>query len=168
MHTNAWFLAFVCSTAFAQSELAASEQTLNASRFELGLAPEVTLVGLTYGVRPEVLYRFGEVHSASRLRFAVGFFSGLEQFFLPVSFGYRAVFRQKHVVHPLLGAGLEYQGRFTSGFHPIHAGGIYLEGGVSFQVAPRWSVGLLAQIDVMFIGTPGFGLGPRAFLTWRL
>ena len=168
MRTSVLLLLLVGSFALAENGIVSREPRFNASRFELGLPAEVTLVGLTYGVRPEVLYRFGELGSVSRLRLAVGFFNGPEQFFLPVSLGYRAVFRQPRVVHPIVGVGLEYQGRFTSGFHPIHAGGAYVEGGVSFQVAYRWTVGVLAQVDVMFIETPGFGLGPRAFIAWRL
>ncbi len=168
MRTSALWLVLLAGPAIAQELSVAPEPDRFASRFELGLPAEVTLVGLTYGVRPEVLFRFGEPGTVSRLRLAVGLFDGPDQFFLPVSLGYRAVFRQAYRVHPVVGAGLEYQARFTSSFHPVHAGGVYLEGGVGVQVAPRWTVGAMAAVDVMFLGTPGFGLSPRLFVTWQL
>lgn len=168
MRTSALFVLLACASASAEELTEAPEPERFASRFELGLPVEVTLVGLTAGVRPEVLYRPGEPGTVSRVRFAIGFFGGPDQFFLPVSLGYRAVFRQAHLVQPLVGAGLEYQGRFVSDFHPVHAFGAYLEGGVAFQVAARWSVGALLSMDVMFFGTPGFGLSPRVLVSFKL
>lgn len=139
-----------------------------AARFEFGVPVEVTLVGLTGGLRPEVLFRPGGLATVSRIRIAVGFFGGPEQFFLPVSLGYRAVFRQGQVVQPLVGVGLELQHRFVSDLTPVRAFGGYLEGGVGFEVARGWSVGVLLAVDVMVVGMPGFGLGPRAFFTAQL
>jgi hypothetical protein len=98
----------------------------------------------------------------------VGLFAGPEQLFLPISLGYRAVFRQGAVVHPLVGAGLELQHRFVSDLPPVRAFGGYLEGGVGFEVAPGWSVGALLAVDVMVLGEPGVGVGPRVFFTARL
>ena len=51
---------------------------------------------------------------------------------------------------------------------PVRAFGGYLEGGVGFEVAPGWSVGALLAVDVMVVGMPGFGFGPRVFFTARL
>jgi hypothetical protein len=104
----------------------------------------------------------------SRLRFAVGLFAGPEQLFLPISLGYRAVFRQGAVVQPLVGVGVELQHRFVSDLPAVRAFGGYLEGGVGFEVARGWTVGALLAVDVMVVGMPGFGFGPRAFFTARL
>jgi len=111
------------------------------ARFTLGLPVEVTLVGLTYGVRPEVLYRFGGVGTVSRLRLAVGVLDGPDQLFVPLSLGYRAVFRQAHRVRPEVGAGLELQHRLVSDFDAVRQYGVYVEGGLGSPsiAAGRWA-----------------------------
>lgn len=166
MRTSALVLGLLAGSALGQTATAA-DATL-ASRFELGLPAEVTLVGLTAGARPELLFRPGEPGSRSRIRLAVGLFGGPEQLFLPVSLGYRACFRQGLTVQPLVGVGVELQHRFVADFPPVRSFGAYLEAGVAFAVAPRWTVGALLTTDVMFVGTPGFGFGPRAFVTVQL
>jgi hypothetical protein len=137
------------------------------SRFELAVPAEVTLVGLTFGVRPELLFRPGEPGTVSRLRLAFGVLAGKDQLFLPLSLGYRAQFRQAHVVQPMLGAGLELQHRLVSDFEPVRQFGVYLEAGVGFAVSPRVSVGLMFGMDLMLFGGPGFGFGPRLAAGWR-
>jgi hypothetical protein len=139
-----------------------------AERFTFGLPAEVTLVGLTYGARPEVLYRFGERRSRSRIRFAVGLLDGPEQLFVPISLGYRAILRQHGVVRPSLGGGVEMQQRFVPDYMTVRQYGAYVEGGVEVAFAPKWSVGTIVALDVMVAGGKGAGLGPRLFLTREL
>ena len=164
MPTSALLLAGVLATAAAEREAPTSHD----SRLELGIPAEVTLVGLTGGVRPELLFRPAEPGSASRLRVAVGLLIGPEQLFIPISLGYRAVYRQGRVVQPLVGAGLELQHRLVGDAPPVRSLGLYLEGGVGFAITPRWSVGVLVTVDVMMLGVPGFGFGPRLTVSWRL
>lgn len=149
--------------------LAASVATSDepSTRLELQVPVEVTLVGLTWGVRPELLVRPGEVGTVSRLRVAVGVFIGRDQVFLPLSLGYRAVFRQGRIVQPAVGAGLELQHRLVSDLAPVRQFGVYVEGGVGFAVSPRLSLGLMVALDLMLVGGPGIGLGPRLFAGWR-
>jgi hypothetical protein len=139
-----------------------------AQRFTLGLPAEVTLVGLTYGARPEVLYRFGERGSRSRIRLAVGLLDGPEQLFVPISLGYRAIFRQDGVVRPSVGAGVEMQQRFVPDYMTVRQYGVYVEGGLEIAFAPKWSVGTIVALDVMVAGGKGAGLGPRLFVTREL
>jgi hypothetical protein len=139
-----------------------------AERFTLGLPAEVTLVGLTYGARPEVLYRFGERRARSRIRVAVGLLDGPEQLFVPISLGYRAIFRQHGVVRPSIGGGVEMQQRFVPDYMTVRQYGVYVEGGVEVAFAPKWSVGTIVALDVMVAGGKGAGLGPRLFLTREL
>lgn len=137
------------------------------SWLELGLHGEVTIVGFTYGVRPELLFRLGPPGTASRLRLSFGILGGPDQLFVPVSIGYRAMYRQHATVRPLFGAGLEVQTRLVADAEPVRAYGAYLEGGVGFAFLDRFSVGAVVGVDVMVFGAPGVGLGPRVFLTWR-
>ena len=138
------------------------------ARFTIAVPAEVTVVGLTYGVRPEVLYRFGGAAAVSRLRLAVGVLEGPDQWFVPLSFGYRAVFRQAHRVQPAVGGGLELQHRLVSDFHAVRQYGVYVEGGLGVALDRRWSVGAMVAIDVMLYGGPGVGLGPRLVVAARL
>lgn len=158
MRTSAMALGLLASMA------AANEPQ---SRFEVQLPVEVTLVGLTWGVRPEFLIRPGEPGSVSRLRVAIGVLAGKDQIFLPLSVGYRAVFRQGQLVQPSLGAGLELQHRIVEDLAPIRQWGVYLEGGVGFSVTPQLSLGAMVSMDVMLLGGPGIGLGPRIFAGWH-
>lgn len=147
--------------------LLASRATAQESRWEVAVPVEVTLVGLTFGVRPEVLFRPGAPGTVSRLRLAVGVLGGPDQLFVPLSLGYRAQFRQGHVVQPALGLGLELQHRVVSDFPAVRQFGFYLEGGVAFAVSAQLSLGLLLGVDLMLFGGPGFGFGPRLAASWR-
>ncbi|MCX5743501.1 MAG: hypothetical protein NT062_13490 [Proteobacteria bacterium] len=146
----------------------ASDGAWSHTRFTVALPAEVTVVGLTYGVRPEVLYRFGDRGAVSRLRLAVGFLDGPDQLFIPLSLGYRAVLRQAHRIRPEVGAGVELQHRLVSDFPAVRQYGVYVEGGVGVAVDDRLSLGLVVAIDVMLYGGPGLGLGPRVFASWQL
>ena len=138
-----------------------------ASRFELNVPAEVTLVGLTYGTRPELLVRFGGPSSVSRLRVAAGIFGGAEQIFVPFSLGYRAVFRPEKRVQPLLGVGLEVQLRGVSDYRLVRQFGAYLETGLGIMLDRHWSIGAMFTFDLMIFGGPGFGFGPRVHAGYR-
>ncbi len=159
--------ALVLATAAARAD--APDRCATApARFTLALPAEITVVGLTYGARPEVLYRPGAPASASRLRLAVGVLDGPDQLFIPLSLGYRAVFRGRHRVQPAVGAGVELQHRLVSDYPAVRQYGVYVEGGVGVAATPRLAFGVMVAIDVMLYGGPGAGLGPRVFASWRL
>lgn len=145
-----------------------AEPAWTPARFTIAVPAEVTVVGLTYGLRPEVLYRFGDGRAVGRLRLAVGVLDGPDQLFVPVSAGYRASFRQVARVRPAVGVGVELQHRLVSDFHAVRQYGLYVEGGLDVAIAPRWSIGAMVAIDVMLYGGPGVGLGPRLGVAWRL
>lgn len=162
MRTEALALVLVASSALAQ------ERPAPPTWLELGLHGEVTIVGLTYGARPELLFRLGPEGTASRLRLSFGVLGGPDQLFIPVSLGWRAVYRQHAVVRPLFGTGLELQNRLAAGHDIVRQYGLYLEGGVAFALdRGRFTVGALLGLDIMFFGGPGVGIGPRVFVTWR-
>jgi hypothetical protein len=135
------------------------------ARFTLVLPAEVTIVGLTYGIRPELLYRPGAPDAASRLRIAVGLLDGPDQLFVPLSVGYRAVYRGRQRVQPAVGVGLELQHRLVSDYPAVRQYGLYVEGGVGFAATPQLAFG---AIDLMLYGGPGVGLGSRVFASWQL
>jgi hypothetical protein len=160
MRTEAAVLVAVLCAASANAEAASS-------RFELNVAAEVTLVGLTFGVRPELLFRPGDEGTVSRLRLAVGVLAGPDQLFVPLSLGYRAQFRQAQVVQPLVGVGVELQHRFVSDLSPVRQFGAYLEFGVGFAITQHFALQAILGADLMVLGGPGFGFGPRLGVGWR-
>ena len=137
-------------------------------RFAISLPVEVTLVGLTIGIRPDVLFRFGCPGSRSRIRFAVGLLTGRDQLFLPISLGYRAVFRNAELVQPSVGIGLEQQRRFVSDFATVVQSGFYVEANVGFALSPKFKIGFGTSLDLMLVGGPGAGLGLNMFTSVRL
>ena len=137
------------------------------SHFEVAVPLEVTLVGLTFGVRPEVLFRPGDVGTVSRLRLAFGVLGGPDQLFLPLSLGYRAQFRQASVVQPAVGLGVELQHRVVNDLPAVRQFGAYLEFGLGFAVSPRVSLSAMFGMDLMLVGGPGIGFGPRVAAGWR-
>jgi hypothetical protein len=135
-------------------------------RLEYGLSPEITLVGLAYGARAEVLLRLGEEGSASRLRLAPGLLVGPEFVYTPLALGYRALFNSRGVVRPLVGFGLEYQQRSVHDAPPARQLGLYVETGLAVGLGRHLSVGLVGGLDVTFLGGPGAGLSGRLLLGW--
>jgi hypothetical protein len=138
------------------------------SPVQLGVSPEMTLVGLAYGLRPEVNYRLGGPGTASRLRASVGALIGPDSFYLPVSIGYRALYRESQTLRPLLGAGLELQNRIVSDAPAASSLALYLEGGLMVALGERLSAGAVAGADVTLVGGLGAGLSIKACLGWAL
>lgn len=154
----------VALAAFAVSQDAHADSWRE--RFEVGLAPELTLVGLAGGARAQLAWLPGGPRSVSRMLLTPGFLVGPEFDYVPVGLGYRAVFRAGRVVRPLVGAGVEYQHRDVSDAPAARQLAVYLEGGSMFAVAPQWMVGAAVGMDVTVAGGFGFGLLGRAIVTW--
>jgi hypothetical protein len=133
----------------------------------LELGAEATLVGLTFGLRPELLLQPGGPGTVSQIRFALGVFRGPDQTFIPASVGYRAHFRSTQTFQPLVGAGLEMQSRLVNDLPPVNQYGLYLEGGLAVGLSPSTFLGVMFSADLMFFGGPGFGFGPRLFFGFR-
>lgn len=136
------------------------------AQLEVGIAPEVTVVGLSAGARAEVTWRPGAEGTASRLRVAPGYLVGPEFQYVPVALGYRAVYRSQARVRPVLGAGAELQHRWVADAAPVTQLGAYLEAGVLFGFGPHLSVGVLGTLDVTFLGGAGAGLAGRGYVGW--
>ena len=124
---------------------------------------EVSVVGLSYGPRFELLWRFGAPGTVSHLRTTIAVLPGPEFVFVPIGLGYRAVFRQDKTLQPLVGIGYEAHLFLTDG--PVFAqwAALYLEGGAGVAVSDRVSVGAAVSVDWTFAGEQGPGLQGRVF-----
>jgi len=143
---------------------AAEDSGTIADHFSAGAGAEVDLVGLAYGVRPELLFR-PVADAGAHIRLAVGFLAGPEITFLPVALGYRHVFRLGRKVQPHLGAGVEWQTFWYGGETPASRPSIYAETGFEFQVSRGAWVGL--QYGPDFSPSNLFGFGFVGRLTFR-
>lgn len=133
----------------------AAESLIAARRFTLAASAEVNLVGLCFGPRLELNWRPFEPGSASRVRLAIAFDYGPEFFYIPVALGYRAVYRQAHVVRPLVGVGVEAQQFVISDAPTISRLSGYLEGGVLFGFDEHWDAGAVLSLEYAPAFSPG-------------
>lgn len=128
-----------------------------ADHFSIGIPAEVDLVGLAFGVRPELLWRPFDAEGAAELRFAVGVAVGPELAFVPIDLGVRAHWFPRKTVHPITGLGGEVQTIHAAHIASVVRPAVYVELGVDVDVSAAWSVGVLAEVD--FAPPPAFGLG---------
>lgn len=128
-----------------------------AERFSVGLPIEANLVGLSFGVHPELLYRPFRPDGWFHLRAATGFTAGPELSSVPLSLGFREVFFFGKRVQPGLGAGVQLQNFIPYGHAPVTRLDMTMEATLDVQVAEGWTVG--AQLSPEFGMVGGFGLG---------
>lgn len=128
---------------------------INPDHFSIGIPAEVDLLGLAFGVRPELLWRpFG---GATHLRLATGLMAGPELAFVPLSLSVRGRWFLQSRVHPIAGIGGELQ-TFYASDHPVVARLAYFgELGVDVDITQPWSVGLVFEPG--FSPAPLFGFG---------
>lgn len=131
----------------------------------LGL--EASVIGLSFGPRAELLWRFGAPGSVSRLRTTIGVMPGPELVFVPIGIGYRAVFREHAIVRPFAGLGYEAHFFLTDGPAYAQWAAIYFEGGCAFGVTDRVSIGAATSLDWTLVGERGPGLQGRVFGGYR-
>jgi len=124
---------------------------------------EVSIIGLSFGPRVELLRRLGPPGSVSHLRTTVGVLIGPEFVFVPTGLGYRAVFRQDKTIQPFVGLGYEAHFFLTKGPIFVQWAAAYLEGGSGFAITDRISVGAAVSLDWSFAGEGGPGLQTRLF-----
>ncbi len=65
------------------------------------------------------------------------------------------------MVQPLVGLGVELQHRFVPDSDVVRQLGGYLELGLGFAVSKHVRLQVILGADLMVLGGPGFGFGPR-------
>lgn len=177
MRTDAAFTAallclLVTPVALAQetgvSEVTETAPPSLADRFSLGAGAEVDLVGLAYGVRPEVLFRPFEDDGGPHLRLAVGLMAGPELTFLPVAVGYRHIFSEGRRVRAHLGLGYEQQTFWYGGDSPVSRPAFYAETGWEILVGRKAWLGLQFAPDLAPFSLFGFGFATRVTFRYDL
>jgi len=149
------FSFLIVLTSIASSSATAA--SLDAEHFSAGLPVEVDLVGLAFGLHPELLWRPFDPEGAFHLRAATGVMVGPELTLVPVSLGFREVFLPTRTVRPGLGFGLQLQNFFPYGHEHILRLDQYMEITVDVRVRDDMRVGLELSPEFGWLG--GFGLG---------
>lgn len=133
-------------------------------RLSVGAGAEVTLVGLAFGVRPELLFRPFRADGIGHLRIAAGVMQGPELTFIPANLGYRAIFSPGRSARAHLGLGLEWQNFFYGGDSPRSRLAAYAETGFEFEIFDGGWIGLQYAPD---FALTGFGFGFATRVTFR-
>jgi len=171
MRTEAWW---AVRDVFALAALAIGTATAGVARAEpgpwiVGVDGEASVIGESFGTRAEVAWRLGPAGTVSHLRAAIGVLPGPEFTFVPVSLGYRALWRADRTVQPFAGAGWENQHFVISNAPTEHRWLVlYVEGGCGFAVAPQVTLGLATSLDWSFVRDQGAGLQLRGTVSYRL
>jgi hypothetical protein len=139
---------------------------LSAGRFSLGVPAEVNIIGLAYGVRPEVLYRPFSTDGGTHLRLAVGVLPGPEFVYVPLNVGWRQIFRRAHRLQPHVGAGFEEEILIITEADNVHRRLIYLETGLEWRFMPQGLIGLQMAPSLSVFARPGLILPVRLTFRW--
>jgi hypothetical protein len=145
------------------SSVASAEPVGAASpdRFSVGMPAEVDLVGLAFGVHPELLYRPVQPDGAFHLRLAPGLMVGPELAFGPVGLGVREILFPRKRVRPHAGLGVQLQTFVPYGHVAKVRLDMTMELGLDVRVAERWRVGMNLSPELGLVGGFGFGMAAR-------
>ena len=150
------------STIICASLLSAEAQAIEPENLSLGVPLEADVVGLAFGVHPELLWRPFDPAGRFHVRAATGAMVGPELALIPVSLGFRQVFRPEKVLRPGFGAGLQFQSFLPYGHSMVPRLDQYYE--FYFDVATSDSLRMTATLSPEFGWVGGFGLGMAARL----
>lgn len=141
-------------------------------RLSVEVPLQVNLVGLSFGIQPELLFRPISAGSGFHLRAAIGFFGGPELFHIaPLALGIRYVFLRGWRVQPFLGLGVVWQAFLPYDHASYHRIDMTLELGVRGAITRGFAVGvnLSPEFGLAHISSYGikstFGLGMAGRLT---
>ena len=135
----------------------AEASPLDSEHFSLALPLEANMVGLSFGLHPELLWRPLDPQGAFHVRAATGLLMGPELSHVPVSLGLRQVFFPTRAVRPGMGLGLQAQNFFPKGHAPVTRIDQYYELTLDVRVSEGWRVGVELSPEFGWVG--GFGLG---------
>ena len=137
---------------------------LEAEHFSAALPIEADLVGLAFGLHPELTWRPFDPEGRFHVRAATGAMVGPELTLVPVSLGVREVFRPTKDFRFGVGAGLQLQNFFPYGHAPVPRLDQYYEFTLDTRVSEGWRVTAALSPEFGWIGGFGLGMAARAGL----
>lgn len=132
-------------------------------RFAVMVPAELTLVGLGYGIQPELLYAPLSPNGPLQLRAATGITFGPELTLLsPLALGVRGRLFANRLVEPALGIGMRWHQFFPHGTHTRTRFDLYFELAASVRATGVWRADLTLSPEIGLLNVSGAGF-ERAF-----
>lgn len=127
---------------------------------------EVTVIGLTYGLRPELVYTPFEKAKWLEAKASFGLLPGPEYFSTPLSLGIRGRYFD-FALHPTAGIALTEDVLWISDADPVLRTTMDLEIGLSYDIDERWSIDAQAYTGWAIITDIGPVAGMRLGVRYR-
>lgn len=169
-------LAFALVASPVQAETSATSSTKTstgiADRFSIEVPFQANLIGLSFGLQPELLFRPISADSGLHIRAAIGLYGGSELIHLaPLALGIRWVWLRNFRFQPFLGIGVVWQTFLPFDAEAHNRIDMTIELGFRIAIAKGFSVGLnispeFGLLAIHSVGLQsGFGLGLATRLT---
>ena len=100
---------------------------------------EVTVVGLTYGIKPELVYTPFEKAKWLEAKASFGIMPGPEYFSTPLSLGIRGRYSD-FALHPMAGIAITEDFIWISDAPPVIRTGVEMDLGLSYDINAQWSI----------------------------
>ena len=130
------------------------------------LPVEVTVIGLTSGIRPEIVYTPFENLKWFETKASVGLMPGAEFLSTPVSLGVRGRYFD-FVLHPTAGLALTEDLLWITDAAPVVRTTMEMDLGLSYDVNDRWAIDAQAYTGWGIVGEAGPVAGMRLGLRFR-
>jgi len=142
----------------------AEASPLEAEHFTVGVPAEIDMIGLAFGVHPELLWRPFSPEGRAHVRASTGAMFGPELALVPVSLGVREVFFPTATVRPGFGMGVQFQNFLPYGHSAVRRLDQYYEFTLDARVRDGWRVAMELSPEFGWIGGAGAGIGMAARL----
>ena len=136
-----------------------AQADIDPASLSVGVPIEVDIVGLAFGVHPELLWRPIAADSGFHLRAAVGVMAGPELTLIsPLALGLRQEFAPRRMIQPGIGTGLQWQSFAVYGDGVHHRMDMYMEATIHVEVHEHYDVGLQLSPEIGMMGVSSEGL----------
>ena len=120
------------------SLFAANANADNTTGLSFVIPTEVTVVGLTYGIKPELVYTPFEQAKWLEAKASFGVMPGPEYFSTPLSLGIRGRYFD-FALHPMAGIAITEDFIWISDAPPVIRTGVEMDLGLSYDINQQWS-----------------------------
>jgi len=127
---------------------------------------EVTIVGLTYGVKPEIVYTPFEQAKWLEAKASVGIMPGPEYFSTPLTLGIRGRYFD-FALHPMAGMAITEDFLWISDAPPVIRTAVEMDLGLSYDINDQWSIDAQAYTGWSIINDIGPTAGMRLGVRYR-
>ena len=161
MRTKLLLLSFLLSAFVAPTAHADNKAGLS-----YGIPLEVSVIGLTYGPRPEVIYTPFEKLKWFETKASLGVMPGPEIFATPLSVGFRGRFFD-FALHPMAGMAVTEDIIWIASGETVFRTVMEMDLGLSYDINDQWALDAQAYSGWTFYGDVGPVAGLRFGVRFR-